>query len=147
MAVKPTYTTREKLNILQWIKNEGISLRGASRKPKMPHYNTLYKWQNEGVGERNDYPANKQSVVLVIPDMHAPFVHPDALDFLKAVKARFLPSKFVCLGDEVDFHAFSRYPKDPDGLTPGQELSCAREALIPFYLEFPEMLVCISNHT
>lgn len=92
-------------------------------------------------------PENKQSVVLVIPDLHCPFEHPDAIDFLRAVKRRFLPSMFVCLGDEIDAHAFSRYPMDPDGLSAGQELQAAVDHLLPFYLEFPEMLVCESNHT
>lgn len=86
-------------------------------------------------------------VVLVIPDMHHPFAHPDTLAFLKAVRDKYSPTKFVCLGDEIDACAFSKYPKDPDGLAPGLEITRAREALIPFYLEFPEMLICESNHT
>jgi hypothetical protein len=40
-----------------------------------------------------------------------------------------------------------QYPQDPDGMSPGQELKAAIEALTPFYLEFPNMLVCESNHT
>ena len=88
-----------------------------------------------------------QSIVLAIPDMHHPFVHPDALEFLRAVKKQFNPNTYVCLGDECDFAAFSRYIPDPDGLSPGKELERAIESLIPFYLEFPEMLVCESNHT
>lgn len=51
------------------------------------------------------------------------------------------------LGDEVDFNSFSRWPKDPDGLSPGGELRAAIEALIPFYLAFPNVKVCVSNHT
>ena len=97
-----------------------------------------------------EYTAQAESsghIVLVIPDMHHPFAHPDALAFLKAVVAKYAPTRFVCLGDEIDACAFSKYPKDPDGLAPGLEITRAREALIPFYLEFPEMLVCESNHT
>jgi hypothetical protein len=90
---------------------------------------------------------NAGSIVLAVPDLHAPFQHPDALEFLKAVKARFKPTQIVVLGDEVDFHSFSRYVPDPDGLSPGHELTKAIEGLIPFYLEFPEALVCESNHT
>lgn len=109
-------------------------------------YTTVRKWYNQIYAERRK--ANiKQSIVLVIPDFHSPFGHPDALAFLKAVKRRFTPSHIVCLGDEVDFAAFSKYPKDPDGLNPGHELSAAIDGLIPFYLEFPEMKVCTSNHT
>jgi hypothetical protein len=106
---------------------------------------TLRQWERGATCSSE--PQNKQSVVLVIPDLHCPFQHPDALEFLKAVKRRFLPTQFVCLGDEADFHAFSRYPKDPDGMGAGQELAAAKAELIPFYLEFPEMMVCTSNHT
>lgn len=90
---------------------------------------------------------NKQSVVLAIPDLHCPFQHQDALAFLCAVRDKFQPTTIVCLGDEIDAHALSRYPKDPNGMSAGQEISKAREALIPFYLEFPNVLVCESNHT
>lgn len=94
-----------------------------------------------------DIPETGMSVVLAIPDLHCPFNHIDALDFLKAVRDAYLPTKIVCLGDEVDFHAYSKWPKDPDGLSPGKELQAAIEALIPFYLAFPEVQVCVSNHT
>ncbi len=87
------------------------------------------------------------SVVMAIPDMHHPFCHPDALTFCVAVRDRFRPQSIVCLGDEIDAHALSRHLPDPDGLSPGKELELAVETLIPFYREFPEVLVCESNHT
>jgi hypothetical protein len=87
------------------------------------------------------------SVVMAIPDLHCPFHHPDALDFLKAVQRKEKPNIVVCLGDEVDFHSFSRWPKDPDGLSPGGELRAAIDALVPFYVAFPNVKVCVSNHT
>jgi transposase-like protein len=91
--------------------------------------------------------ADNKSIVLAIPDMHHPFCHPDALEFLKAVRHQFNPTSFVCLGDECDFAAFSRYIPDPDGMSPGKELEKAIDSLIPFYREFPNMLICESNHT
>lgn len=87
------------------------------------------------------------SVVLAIPDLHCPFQHVDALDFLKEVQEKYQPTNIVALGDEVDFHAYSKWPKDPDGMGPGKELSAAIEALIPFYVAFPHVQVCVSNHT
>lgn len=89
----------------------------------------------------------QKSIVMCIPDMHHPFCHPDALGFLKLVKKQFQPNHYICLGDEVDFHALSRYPKDPDGMSAGGELRAAIEGLVPFYKEFPIMRVCNSNHT
>jgi hypothetical protein len=91
--------------------------------------------------------TGKNKNTLVIPDMHHPFCHPDALAFLKAVRAKYECNQFVCLGDEIDAHALSKYPKDPDGLTAGREIALAIEHLEPFYREFPNMLVCESNHT
>lgn len=92
-------------------------------------------------------PIPSNATVLAIPDLHAPFEHCDALDFLKAVKTRYNPDVILCLGDEADFAAFSRFPRDPDGLSPGAELTAAKEHLIPFYIEFPRVFVCTSNHT
>lgn len=90
---------------------------------------------------------NKDSVVMAIPDLHCPWQHPDALDFLKAVADRFKPTDIVCLGDEIDAMGFSRYPKDPDAPSQGKELEMAIEQLIPFYKAFPNVKVCESNHT
>lgn len=86
-------------------------------------------------------------IVLAIPDLHCPFQHPDAFDFLRAVKIKYKPTKIVFLGDEIDACAFSRFPKNPDGHSAGKELEEAKAALIPFYVEFPKALVCVSNHT
>lgn len=102
---------------------------------------------NTGQNPHTQISKNKQSVVLAIPDLHCPFQHQDALAFLCAVRDKFAPQTIVCLGDEIDAHALSRYPKDPNGYSAGQEMSKAREALMPFYREFPNVLVCESNHT
>lgn len=87
------------------------------------------------------------NTVLCISDMHHPFVHPDALEFLKAVRDARKTDTVVCLGDEIDAHALGRFPKDPDGMSAGTELKAAIESIAPFYREFPEVMVCESNHT
>lgn len=106
---------------------------------------TLRKWIKKQRPQIKQ--ASSKSIVLVIPDMHHPFAHKDTLDFLKAVRDKYKCNKFVCLGDELDACAFSRYPKDPDGMNAGQEWKAAILALEPFYREFPDMMVCESNHT
>jgi len=87
------------------------------------------------------------SRVLVIPDMHHPWCHPDALEFLKVVRETYKTTHVVCLGDEVDLHSMSRYPKDPDAPNVSREIAQAVEMLTPFYREFPNVMVCESNHT
>ncbi len=85
--------------------------------------------------------------VLVIPDLHAPFMHRDAVPFLRAVARRYKPTRVVCLGDEVDFHALSEHDHDPSGYSAGDELEAAIAHLRPIYDLFPEVAVCVSNHT
>ena len=48
-------------------------------------------------------PVNRNSKnerILVISDMHVPFHHPDAFDFLRALKKKYKPDRIVCIGDE-----------------------------------------------
>ncbi len=85
--------------------------------------------------------------VLAIPDFHAPFEHPDAVEFLKWAKKKYAPDVVVDLGDEIDFHALSDYDTDPDGYSPGHELDKAIEHLQELYNLFPNVKVCTSNHT
>jgi hypothetical protein len=84
--------------------------------------------------------------VLVIPDTHAPFAHPDALAFLDAANTKLKPTRVVHLGDETDQHALSQYEADPDGYSAGVELQKAVEWMRELYKIFPKARVCISNH-
>ena len=97
--------------------------------------------------ERAKPPPASGRTVLAIPDLHCPFEHQDALAFLIACRNKYQPTDVICLGDEADFCAFSRFPRDPDGLSPGAELQAAIDHLIPFYREFPNVRVVTSNHT
>jgi len=86
-------------------------------------------------------------IVLAISDLQIPFEHKDALRFLKAIKSTYQPTKIVCIGDEIDFHAISDYEADPDGLSPGDEMRKALKRLKPYYKLFPKVMSCVSNHT
>jgi hypothetical protein len=84
--------------------------------------------------------------VLVIPDQHAPYQHPDTLAFLSAVNDAFNPEIVVNLGDEVDHHALSFHDSDPNLDSAGVELEKARKFIARLHTLFPSMLVCASNH-
>lgn len=133
------YGIKDKDSISKWMANPDHYLRTDEEKLQaLPKGGGFCEPKQSG---------HSGSVVLAIPDLHCPFQHIDALDFLKAVADKIQPDKIVCLGDEIDAHAYSRWPKSPDGMTAGQELKAAIEALIPFYAAFPNVQVCISNHT
>jgi hypothetical protein len=84
--------------------------------------------------------------ILCISDLHAPFMHPDTVRFLAAVKAKYRPDKVVLLGDEVDSHALSYHESDPDLPSAGDELQLAIDQLKPLYKMFPQATVLESNH-
>lgn len=92
-------------------------------------------------------PSNKKHRVLVIGDVHAPFQHRYYLDFLIETYNQWKCDTVVCIGDEVDFHALSKYPQDPNGYGAGDELINAITALRPYYEAFPNVKVVTSNHT
>lgn len=87
------------------------------------------------------------ATVLVIPDLHCPHHHEGAPAFLKRLAAAFGPDRVVCLGDEIDAAGLSRFAKDPDAPSAGDELGRACDALRPFFDAFPDVRVCESNHT
>lgn len=85
--------------------------------------------------------------ILAVSDLHCPFVSPRALPFLAGLKRQYKPDAVVFIGDEIDAHALSRYPKDPDGFGAGHELAAARRQLEPLFRLFPVAKICESNHT
>lgn len=85
--------------------------------------------------------------VLAIPDLHGPFQHKDAIPFLLAVSQEYQCNEVICLGDEVDHHALSRFPKDPDGMSAGGEFTKAYFFMQELFGAFPAVKSCLSNHT
>ncbi|AHN84693.1 phosphatase 2a-like protein (endogenous virus) [Gutovirus Vc1] len=90
--------------------------------------------------------GNSHDSILVIPDLHAPYQHPDTLEFLATVAAHYKPDTIVNLGDETDMHGLSFHDSDPNLDSAGVELSKAREFLQKLERMFPQMLLCHSNH-
>lgn len=84
--------------------------------------------------------------ILVIPDQHFPYNHPDLIAFLRAIAKRYKPDRVINLGDEIDGHSFSFHTPNPDLLSPGDELRTAIDRLKPLYDLFPKMDIMESNH-
>lgn len=61
--------------------------------------------------------------ILVLGDLHAPFVHAKSL--ARAIKLASLikPKIIVQIGDLYDLYAFSKYPRSLDLMTPKQEIN------------------------
>lgn len=84
--------------------------------------------------------------VLVIGDLHEPYTHPDAYDFLRTVRDEYGPDIVVQIGDETDGHAISFHDSSPELDSAGVELEKAKLGLERLHNLFPNMLLCDSNH-
>lgn len=84
--------------------------------------------------------------ILVFSDLHFPNHHPDALDFLYAIKMRHKPDLIVNCGDEFDGNAMSFHEKDPDSDSPKREFEKARGLMKMLFRMFPRMIHLTSNH-
>lgn len=87
-----------------------------------------------------------KKTTLVIGDLHTPFMHPDAVKFLTALKKKYKPNEIIFMGDEVDAHATSYHEHNPDLPSAGDELKAAIKQLLPLYTLFPKAVVIESNH-
>lgn len=86
------------------------------------------------------------SRILIIPDLHFPYCHPDSLDFLNKLKHKLNPTRVICLGDELDYHAMSFHDSDPDLDSAGKELVISLGYIDTLHELFPKMDLLDSNH-
>ena len=126
-----------------FVENNG-NLSGTDRKLK--ENRVLIKPQPDDDFGDISFLKKEAGMILVIPDIHAPYHHPDALRFLTAVRDTFSPDLVVSLGDELDYHAMSFHDSDPNLDSAGAELEKAKEFMHQLHKEFPDVLVCHSNH-
>ena len=88
----------------------------------------------------------KERRILIIGDLHAPFVLPEYLEHCKQTYANYNCNQVIFIGDILDNHAFSYHEPDPDGLSPGSELKMAKKFIKDWYGAFPKADVLIGNH-
>ena len=84
--------------------------------------------------------------ILTVSDLHVPYHHRDALAFLAYLKAKYKPTRIICLGDMEDKHALSYHDSDPDLASAGDELAKALPVIAELHKLFPNMDILDSNH-
>ena len=84
--------------------------------------------------------------VLVIGDLHTPFVKDGYLKFCKKIYNKYKCNRVVFIGDILDNHYSSYHETIPDGHGAEKELLMAKKQIAEFYREFPIANVCIGNH-
>lgn len=93
------------------------------------------------------YKGGDPKNVLVIPDTHEPFCREGFLEYCRKIQEKYDCGTVVHVGDEVDLCAISQWEKDPDGLSAGSESEQAQIKMQDWFKVFPEVKVCIGNHT
>ena len=88
----------------------------------------------------------KERRILVIGDVHAPFVLDGYLDFCKETYAKYNCNQVIFIGDIIDNHYSSFHTSDPDGMGGGDELDYAIEEVKKWNEAFPVADVLIGNH-
>jgi hypothetical protein len=88
----------------------------------------------------------KERRILVIGDVHAPFVLDGYLEFCKDTYARYNCNQVIFIGDIIDNHYSSFHATDPDGMGGSDELDYAIEEVKKWNEAFPVADVLIGNH-
>lgn len=117
---------------------------GVNRKTVSKAIRHLESTTNEIPHAASTYGEN--DCILVIPDLHAPYQHPDALDFLSDMKRKHKPTRIINMGDEQDKHQLSYHDHHPDLLGAGDELKASKKVMQDLYKIFPKMDLLESNH-
>lgn len=86
------------------------------------------------------------TTVLALGDLHAPFQHPQALEYIEELLETYQPDEIVQVGDMIDIHACSRHDPDPDGSSSGDELGLAIDFCKELAKLVPEMTIALGNH-
>ena len=87
------------------------------------------------------------SRILWISDLHAPYQHPKALQFLSDLKDKYNPTRVICAGDEGDLQALNMHGVNPDLPSAGDELKLAKKFFKELAEVYPKMELLESNHT
>ena len=93
-----------------------------------------------------DYREKNRSAVLVIGDLHAPFIKEGYLEFCIGIKNKYGCNQIVFIGDVIDSHYASFHETDPDGMSAKEELELSIEMINKWYKAFPIAKVCLGNH-
>lgn len=84
--------------------------------------------------------------VLVIGDLHAPFIKSGYLEFCKRIHKELKCTEVVQIGDLVDNHAISYHEHDPNGWSPADEMAQTDLVLQKWFKAFPSAKLCRGNH-
>lgn len=84
--------------------------------------------------------------ILVLPDIHLPFHNKAAIKRIAEFNKTYKADLVIQLGDLVDAHAWSRWPKASSAMSPDHEFAKARKGAEWLHKLFPKMVILHGNH-
>lgn len=84
--------------------------------------------------------------ILVISDLHLPYQHKDAFDFLYTLDCEYNFNKILNVGDLYDHHRGSYHESEPDALGEEEEYHAAKSYAHELQSIFPDMIITQGNH-
>lgn len=142
------------------LEQQGLSQRKIAKEMGV-HRTTLQHWlkeKNKGVVakdalqevhkqyQKSGSKEHENQRILLVSDMHLPYGHQDTLPFLAYLKAKYKPTRVICLGYELDKHSLSFHSHDPDLASPSDELARALPMIKQLKKMFTKMDILESNH-
>ena len=83
---------------------------------------------------------------LVFGDLHIPYQHEHALEFLCETYNKYDCGSVACTGDLCDFHAMSRHVTELDSLSPNEEYAKMLDLTAELTRIFPKAKLVLGNH-
>lgn len=83
---------------------------------------------------------------LVISDLHLPYQHRDAFDFLYALDCKYDFDYVLNVGDLYDHHRGSYHESEPDAMGEEEEYLKAKKSAHNLQSIFPDMVITQGNH-
>jgi len=112
--------------------------------------------KNKEYGRRIRLTPEEEALILnhrrttnvgIIGDTHEPFCHPDYRNFCYDVFNRFGCTEIVHIGDECDNAALSYHESELEMPNAVREAEQAQKAMEKWYETFPDVKVCVGNHS
>ncbi len=135
------YTREEKISLVREYMSRG-GMKSRFCREKGLNAKSFDNW----IKKFGNPDADINNLILVISDMHIPYHHRDAFEFLDGLKDKYDFTRIINIGDEVDNHGISFHDSDPDLLSAGDELKASQDACKELQKIFPEMDLVHSNH-
>jgi len=134
----------EKVGVVQASVEMGISPESVGRALRMARQPLVPKTETNASTPPS---VGCNAPVLVIPDLHAPYHHPDTIEFLKWVQEwRGCRERVVSVGDLYDFHSMSRFISEVDAPNAKLEYQRAKEFVDELIEAFPCGDLVLGNH-